>query len=348
MPNSVLRTLCVLTAAFLSHAVAAEEPALPANRAHSLPALDPKPVPLMQVEPSPHFEARFVRGDRELTRYHFNPTDRRPYLYPLIGPSGLSLSRMGHPHDPIGHSHHNSFWVSHHIVNGVNFWGDRGPKLGKIVPQVIEQFGDTDESAWLIAVNHWIADDTQELLLIERRRVEVRPLPGDEFLTVIDLEFTVKGKPATFEQTPFGLVAVRVRKSMTVHDGSGQIRNSEGGFNEKGPAGDRVGGAFRLPAKWCDYSGPTTSKSIEGVTLFDHPNNPNYPTVFHVRDDGWMGAALTFDKSITVEPDKELRLRYGLWVHNGAPDHSAIDAKWNAFTKLDVLPTLETAKSQPK
>jgi len=348
MTTDFLRLLFVASVVTCSITSAAEEPALPANRGQPLPALDPKPVPPMQVEPMPHFEARFLRGDRELTRYHFSPADRRPFLFPLVGPSGLSLSRMGHPYDPIGHSHHNSFWISHHIVNGVNFWGDRGPKLGKIVPQVIEQLDDTDESAWLIAVNHWIADDTQDLLLIERRRVEVRPLPADEFLTVIDLEFTVKDKPTTFEQTPFGLVAVRVRKSMTVHDGGGQIRNSEGGFNEKGPAGDRVGGAFRLPAKWCDYSGPTKSKSIEGVTLFDHPSNPNHPTVFHVRDDGWMGAALTFDKPITVEPDKKLRLRYGLWVHNGAPDHAVIDAKWNAFTKLEVPPTLEKQKQQLK
>ena len=29
---------------------------------------------------------------------------------------------MGHPHDPVGHSHHNSVWIAHESVNGESFW----------------------------------------------------------------------------------------------------------------------------------------------------------------------------------------------------------------------------------
>ena len=76
-----------------------------ANASAQAPAPSgPKPPPLVQVEPLPHHQARFVQGDRELTRYHFDPADRRSFLYPLTGPSGLSLTRMGHPRDPMGNA----------------------------------------------------------------------------------------------------------------------------------------------------------------------------------------------------------------------------------------------------
>jgi hypothetical protein len=308
------------------------------------------PIPATLVEPLPHHQMRFLHGDRELTRYHFDPADRRPFLFPIAGPSGLSLTRMGHPHDPVSHSHHNSVWISHHLVNGVNFWGDAGSNLGRIVPQRIEQIEDADEGAWLTAVNHWVNEKTGEVLLLERRRIEVRPLEKNEFLTVIDLEFSPQKQVVTFDKTPFGLVGVRMRKTIGVHDGGGLIRNSEGAQGEKGtdatgaPLGK--GGVFWKPARWCDYSGPVTKTASEGVTLFDHPSNPNHPTVFHVRDDGWMGASLTFDAPRTLEPNTKLRLRYGLYAHAGTPTVADLDARWKAFAALPVLATLE--KQKPK
>jgi hypothetical protein len=304
------------------------------------------PVPATFIEPLPHHQARFMHGERELTRYHFDPSDRRPFLFPITGPSGLSLTRMGHPHDPVSHSHHNSVWISHHIVNGVNFWGDAGPNLGRIVPQRIEQIEDADEGAWLIAVNHWVNEKTSEVLLLERRRIEVRPLPNNEFLTIIDLEFAPSKQAVTFDKTPFGLLGVRMRKSIGAHDGGGLIRNSEGAQGEKGT--DGTNGVFWKPARWCDYSGPVSKKASEGVTLFDHPSNPNHPTVFHVRDDGWMGASLTFDAPRTLEPGTKLRLRYGLYAHIGTPTLPEIDAHWKSFTELPVPPTLEKQKPAKK
>ena len=189
-------------------------------------------------------------------------------------------------------------------------------------------------------------------VLVERRRIEVRPLENNEFLTIIDLEFSPLKVPVTFDKTPFGLVGVRMRKSIGAHDGGGLIRNSEGAAGEKGTDGTGApigkGGVFWKPARWCDYSGPVTKTSSEGVTLFDHPGNPNHPTVFHVRDDGWMGASLTFDAPRTLEPNTKLRLRYGLYAHAGSPPLAEIDARWKAFTELAVPATLEKPKPPKK
>jgi hypothetical protein len=119
-------------------------------------------------------------------------------------------------------------------------------------------------------------------------------------------------------------------KTIGVHDGGGMIRNSEGAVNERQ--------VHEKASRWVDYSGPITSASSEGITLLDHPQNPNHPSVFHVRDDGWMGAALTFASPRTIEPGQPLLLRYGLWVHAGVPTAAAIDEQFAAFAKVAEAP----------
>ncbi|MBL8296433.1 MAG: PmoA family protein, partial [Bryobacterales bacterium] len=66
-------------------------------------AVHASPVPKMQAVPMPGFQISFERSGREITRYHCNPELRRPFLFPVIGPSGRPVTRMGHPHDPEGH-----------------------------------------------------------------------------------------------------------------------------------------------------------------------------------------------------------------------------------------------------
>ena len=101
---------------------------------------EPRPVPRAQVVPQPYDQVSFQRDGHEIARYHFGHDLRRPFVFPLIGPSGRSLTRMGHPHDPETHSHHNSVWVAHNDVDGVSFWDDRAK--GRIVQQRVELLED--------------------------------------------------------------------------------------------------------------------------------------------------------------------------------------------------------------
>ena len=291
---------------------------------------DAKPVPRTQAIPLPQHQISFQRDGAELARLHYDPADLRPFVYPVLGLSGRSLTRMGHPHDPVTHSHHNSVWVSHHDVNGISFWDDRGK--GRIVQQRVEELGDGSDEAYALTVNEWRTADGRTLLL-ERRRTAIHLLPDGEWWLVLDLQLTVPGtNVVTLGKTPFGLVGVRMAKTIGVHDGGGMSRNSEGGVNEKG--------TFWKPARWLDYSGPIAPGINEGLTLMDHPANPNHPTVFHVRDDGWMGSSLTFDRPREIHPGKPLRLRYGLWVHRGIPSAEKIAEQWQTFAAT-ALPDLE-------
>jgi hypothetical protein len=199
----------------------------------------------------------------------------------------------------------------------------------------VEKLTDSDAEASIQAINAWIDDKSGRTLLLERRRVaaivpelspELLP-PSKEWLLILDLQFEAK-EPITLGKTPFGILGVRMAKSIGVHDGGGTIRNSAGGVDEKG--------VFWKPAKWVDYSGPIKGTDTGGIALFDHPSNPNHPAVFHVRDDGWMGPSLTFDAARTIEPGQPLRLRYGLFVHAGTPERTALETRWAAFAKTKV------------
>lgn len=284
-----------------------------------------KPVPRMQVLPLPHEQASIERDGQEISRYHFSTQDQRPFLYPIIGPSGKSLTRMGHPRDANGHSHHNSVWVAHHDVDGISFWGDTGK--GRIVQKKI-RYEDTDDEALIEAENAW-NNDAGQTLLKEVRTLRFRSQAEGQWLLVIDLVFTAD-KPVTLGKTSFGPVAVRMAKTIGVHDGGGTMRNSAGGINEKE--------IFWKPAKWVDYSGPMPKGAIEGITLMDHPTNPNHPAVYHVRDDGWMGASTTFAEPRVIDQEHPLALRYALWVHGGLPSAEAISAQFEAFAKLEAPP----------
>jgi len=153
-----------------------------ASAQNALP--EPKPVPPMQVIPLPHNQASFQRNGVEIARYHFGPALHRPFLFPIIGLSGRSLTRMGHPHDPESHSHHNSVWISHHDVNGTNFWSDGGK--GKIRHKRIVKFEDSAEDSSMVTENQW-ATNKDKVLLFETRRLTTLPLDDSEWLLIIDL-----------------------------------------------------------------------------------------------------------------------------------------------------------------
>jgi hypothetical protein len=304
----------------------------------------PKPVPALQVLPLPLQQAAVEWNGREISRYYFGADNRRTFLYPLIGPSGKSHVRMGHPRDPNGHSHHNGLWISHHDVNGVGFWNDASSSKGRIVHKRVSRYEDTDDFALIEVENSWVEEGNKDApnkkIMEETRAMRFIPSPiAGEWLLVIDLLLTPGAdakEGVTFGKTPFGIIGCRMAKTIGVHDGGGRMLNSEGGVNEAG--------VFWKQARWVDYSGPITKTESGGITLFDHPANPSHPSHFHVRDDGWMGACLSYEAPRLIKPGESLALRYGLWVHGGMPAADKLNEQFGNFAKIGDVP----AKSTPK
>jgi hypothetical protein len=68
------------------------------------------------------------------------------FFYPFNGPSGETLTRMGHPGAPI-HDHHRSVWWAHAKVDGENYWG--GETKARIRQKLWLAYADGDER-WLV------------------------------------------------------------------------------------------------------------------------------------------------------------------------------------------------------
>lgn len=288
-----------------------------------------QPVPAMQAVPLPGHRISFRHAERELTRLYWHPEQRRPFFYPLNDPAGRSVTRLGDARDPVGHSHHNSLWMAHQDVDGINFWEDpvrKGNGFQRVLQ--VESWQESDTAAGCVLRVEWVADEGQRVLLKEQRTIQVRAPEADgAWLMVIDSAFTPGGKdPVTFRQSYFGLPGVRMVTAASVKPGGGRLLNSSGGRNEPG--------TFRLPARWVDASGALTNTATGGVALFSHPDNPGHPEPAHTRDGGWAGLALSGSASRTVTPDQPLFCRYGIWTHPGVPDQATLEEAWKRFAAL--------------
>ena len=291
-------------------------------------------VPRCQVMPLADDQVSFLVQGVERLRWHFGSKYPRPFFFPLVGSSGLSLTRMGHPGAP-DHDHHRSIWFAHHKVLGVDFWSDKTEARIRQKRWLAYQDGD-DEALMAVELGWYDGHDPQELL---DQQLIVAVRPADEGQTLVELQstFTPKAKSLELGQTNFGLLAVRVAKTISATFGGGRLTNSEGATGEPK--------VFGKPARWMDYTGRITNEGYEGITYFEHPKNPGYPNAWHVRDDGWMTSSACMRGAITLTQDSPLTLRYLLHAHREALETARAERQASQFGDL---PAYEVVKSERK
>ena len=265
--------------------------------------------PRCQIIPLPDHQVVFQIDGQERLRWHHGPDYPRPFFYPLVGPSGGSLTRMGHP-GAANHDHHRSVWFAHHDVQGVDFWGDQTE--ARIRQKHWLCYRDGDDEAVMATLLGWYGGEGAQELMEQEVVAVVRP--GDERETLIELQATFRPKAEVLEfgKTNFGFLAVRVAKHISAYFGGGELTNSEGVRGEPE--------IFGKPARWMDYGGPVPAGGTEGITYFDHPANLGYPSHWHVREDGWMGTSVCMHGPRAALRDEPLVLRYLLHAHGGDVD----------------------------
>ncbi|HZT82213.1 MAG TPA: PmoA family protein [Gemmataceae bacterium] len=277
-------------------------------------------VPRVQIVPQPDEQVSFQADGRERLRWHFGRRHPRPFFFPVVGPSGRSVTRLGHPAAP-DHDHHRSLWWGHHDVGGVSFWEERGG-IQQIRQDGWVHYQDGADEAGMVVRLGWY--DTHNTRLMQQELVAVcRPLEKGETWLELQATFTTPLDPLPLGKTNFGFVGLRVAASLSAQYGGGRLSSSEGAVGEKA--------LFARPAKWVDYSGPLLGGAWEGVTWFDHPTNVRYPTAWHVRDDGWMSPAFCLREGYALRKGKPLTLRYGLHVHAKDVDAKTAEARRQAF-----------------
>lgn len=293
--------------------------------------IEPATVPEdCELIPLPDHQVTFQIDGIETTRWHFDPKYPRPFFYPFNGPSGSSLTRMGHP-GAQNHDHHRSIWFAHAKVNGIDFWSEN--TKARVRQKLWQAYEDGADESIMASSLGWFDENGVELMeqdLVAASRPGVK---GEHSLEIqITLRPAAGRESVELEKTNFGFLAVRVAKTLSRHFGGGQLTNSEGAVGEEATFGKR--------AAWMDYSGPVVTGTgaerrvvTEGITFFDHPDNPRYPTAWHTRSDGWMGAAFCLGEGHTITKETPLVLRYLLFAHSGGinPDKTMQSAA--AFSK---------------
>ena len=244
------------------------------------------------------------------TEYVFKDVPR-PFFYPVLAADGTEMTRnfpmkKGVPGEAEDHPHHRSLWFTHGNVNGVDFWAENSPKVGKIVNEGVEH-SVKNGAGVITARNKWVSPDGT-VHATDQTTVTIRGTADGG--RILDYEVTLKApanKPVVFGDTKEGSMAIRLPLWMTpnhrsgkrTHEGKGTIVNAEGIKNDA---------AWGKRSTWVDYYAPKDGK-VYGVAIFDHPKNPRHPTWWHVRTYA-LFAANPFGKH-DFESTKEKKLPAG-------------------------------------
>jgi hypothetical protein len=275
-------------------------------------------------------------GGELLSEYRFRDVSR-PFLYPLLGPDGVHLTRRWPQEEVPGeerdHPHHHALWWSHGEANGSDFWSEAAG-AGRTVHQYFTERKGTSKRAVIASRNRWIAKDGRVVAEDERKVTFHAPRPE---VRTLDFEVTVFALATNLVlgDTKEGTFAIRLAESMRLKRADkspgGTILNSRGQRDED---------TWGKRAEWCDYSGPVGGGTY-GVTIFDHPSNPRYPTWWHVRDYGLFAAnpfgVHDFEKKakgagdLTVPAGRSVTFKYRILLHRGDATAAQVEARYAAY-----------------
>lgn len=280
-----------------------------------------------------------TRTDQDVTvdgRWTYRWADHeRPFVHPVTTPAGHVLTRDA----PADHPWHHGLWFTFKFVNGDNYWEEMAP-YGVLRhderPTVTGiEGGGTEVKGSL----RWTAPDQVTTVLTEQRTWRSVPIDTHEGhgAYAIDLDTTL---------TP----TIDVRLDRTEYTTWGGY----GGLTLRGPTDlidtrllladgsthDRLVG---VSSPWCDLSGMASAETAPGpagLALFDHPENPRFPTPFYASTyDGYgegawtnfCNAAFLFHDGMDLVAGEYLRLRHRALVHDGHWPVERLQAEWDAW-----------------
>jgi hypothetical protein len=153
---------------------------------------------------------------------------------------------------------------------------------------------------------------------------------------VVDVRVTIRadrGVALKLGDTEEGSLGLRLRDEFR-EDRGAALSNSDGLVGTKNIWGKR--------AKWVDYSAVVGREKV-GVTIFDHPGNPRYPTYWHARGYGLCAANpfgvssflkdKTRDGSLTLPAGGSLAFRYRVVIHPGGVEPADAEKSAAEFAK---------------
>lgn len=286
-------------------------------------------------------------GGNHVTSYHAGLEEGKPFFYPIIGPTGLPMTRKwpveelaeGEADD---HIHHRGMWYGLGNVNGLDFWhyaGDDKKKdkvFGTIRHLGMNGVTMSKEDIVFKTKSEWLehADQTKRVMSDQR---EFRLFYRGDGALVVDatISLIADAGDVLIKDDKEGAWSIRTQPKLRLEGdvAEGSIVNSEG-ITGKDAWGKR--------AKWVDYFGPDQKGEQVGIAIFDHPSNLRHPTWWHARHYGLFTANPfgegNFDKeaeegagNYTIKNGETLTFRYRTIFHKGDEKAAGIAKAYEEF-----------------
>ena len=295
---------------------------------------------------------------KPFTSYLWPETLAKPVLYPLVDGDGVTLTRHWPPKagERSDHPHHVGLWFNYSNVNGFDFWNnseaikpDRRAKMGSIVFKKIDAARSGAKSGELVTESTWVTGAGQPV--IDETTRFVFSTMGNA--RVIDRIATLRALDrVVFNDDKDGFLGIRVASWLESSTATGAVFVDSHGVETKtaGASPDATGvyltsegkkgdDAWGTRGRWCELTGHNADHTAT-IAVFDHPQNPNYPTWWHARGYGLfavnpMGRTGFEPKqpplNYTLEKGQTAVFRYRVILYTGMETPEQLNKEADAF-----------------
>jgi lysophospholipase L1-like esterase len=249
-------------------------------------------------------------GGRPFTSYTWPTTLEKPVLHPIYTAGERTVTRSFPPAagERADHPHHVGLWLNYGDVAGFDFWNnssaipfDRVKKMGTIAHKAVVRTEGGPGRGLLEVKADWIDGSGRKVLeetttYVFHARADARAIDRTTTLQAVSGAVPLKDNKE-------GFLGLRVRRELEdpaetsgeFTDAAGKVtkvekRDSTGVTGvyrtSEGKTGKAVWGTR---GRWAALDGTVDGKPLT-IAIFDHPENPGYPTYWHARGYGLFAA----------------------------------------------------------
>ena len=303
-------------------------------------------------------------GGNPFTAYVWPTSLTAPVLFPIRTASGTPVTR-GYPLEPraserMDHPNQVGLWFNYGDVNGVDFWNSAAAngaadatRMGTIRHKSVRSATSGPGEGSLTVTTEWLDASGRPLLIedvkfIFRAKDELRSIDRITTLTALD-------RAVAFTDNQNGVIGLRVARQLEqpstaperLTDANGRpttlaVVDTAGVtgkyLSSEGKEGDAVWGTR---GRWTTLSGSIRGEPVR-VAMFDHPQNPGYPTYWHARGYGLVAANPLGQKAMSngreelnlkLAPGASTNFRHQILIMSGAVATQIIDPYYDGWAK---------------
>ena len=275
-----------------------------------------------------------MNGDKVVWQHNHAKAEGKSYFHPLSTVDGEVLTWLR----PKDHTWHRSMWFSWKMLNGLNYWEERGKeRLSQGRTEIIGVKVKTSRkhSATIKMTLSYHPPEKPEVLSEVRTIAVSRPDEHGAYYIDWQSVFTASGDvDVKIDRTPIGgqpggrgwggYAGLSIRMAEATRGWS--FLNSDG---NKGK-----GGIHGKSALWLHASGKTPSGKDAGLTMMDHPSNMRHPSIWYLEPGmPYFSPAVVFKEPHTLKKGESFTLTYRVFVRSCTVEKESLDAEWKQFSE---------------